>query len=382
MTSRHRHVFEPMLLGGHLEMRNRVFFAPMGIDLASDHGNFSPALLEFYRGVLEGGCGLAFLSNATVSASSRLQESGLCLFNESQADSLECLFALSTDCDTPIGVQLQHYGGQGATTLTGEPVLTPSGVACPRISKLDPHYSTRVMDVDDIALVIEQFAHSAWLAWRAGARLVQLQASNGYLLSSFLSPYTNRRTDRYGGTEENRARLLLEVIAAIIRRTEGQLIVTVRLGIDDRLGDAGLQFRDLRETVQALGHAGVAAIECSMCVGKTFQDFLGYSESMDTYLQNGVRHIKSISSVPVGYAGFVDGLDKAEYLLESGVCDWVGMSRALFADNDLIVKTLTGQEHLIHKCRWEGNCFRDKSDPRLSRVYCCVNPKYLRPNLN
>jgi 2,4-dienoyl-CoA reductase-like NADH-dependent reductase (Old Yellow Enzyme family) len=62
--------------------------------------------------------------------------------------------------------------------------LTPSGVPCPRVSKLDPDYRVRIMDETDIALVIEQFAHSAWLAWTNGARLVQLQASNGYLLSS------------------------------------------------------------------------------------------------------------------------------------------------------------------------------------------------------
>ncbi|MFW8696252.1 hypothetical protein, partial [Mesorhizobium japonicum] len=84
--------------------------------------------------------------------------------------------------------------------------------------------------------------------------------------------------------------------------------------------------------VQALCQAGVAALECSMCMGATFGQLIVHSETMDHYLQAGVRAIKSVSTVPVGYAGFIDGLDKAEQLLADGVCDWVGMSRALFAD--------------------------------------------------
>ncbi len=338
-------------------------------------------MFEFYRGIIEGGCALAFLSNATVSPHSRLQEAGLGLFEARQAEALRPFLAWAEEMGTPVGVQLQHYGGQGTTCLTGSPVLTPSGVPCPRVSRLDSDYRVRIMDESDIAGVIDDFANSACLARDSGSRLVQLQASNGYLLGSFLSPHTNRRTDSYGGSEANRARLLLDVVDAIRQRTDDQLIVTVRLGIDDCLGDEGLHFSRLGETVQALNQAGVAALECSMCVGATFGRFLGYSEEMDRYLQEGVRHIKSQSKVPVGYAGFIDGLDKAESLLARGICDWVGMSRALFADNDLIRKELAGRSSDVFRCRWDGKCFGDKSDPRMDRVYCCVNPKYLRPQV-
>ncbi|MBO1540734.1 NADH:flavin oxidoreductase [Pseudomonas sp. OA65] len=381
MNDAYRHVLEPLSLSPHLKLKNRLFFAPMGIDLADENGCFTPAMLDFYKSILAGGCSMAFLSNATVSAQSRLQSAGLGLYAPEQASALKPLLAWSEQVGVPVGVQLQHYGGQGTTTLTDAPVMTPSGVPCPRVSQLDPNYRVRIMDEADIAEVVEQFAHSAWLAWGAGARLVQLQASNGYLLGSFLSPATNQRTDRYGGSEENRARLLLEVIEAIQRRTGPHLLITVRLGIDDRLGEKGLQFSQLKETVQALCRAGVSALECSMCVGATFNQFLTYSPAMDEYLQAGVRAIKSVSTVAVGYAGFIDGLDKAERLLAEGVCDWIGMSRALFADNDLINKTFEGRAHQINRCLWDGQCFKDKSNPRFDRVYCCVNPNYLRPAL-
>ena len=381
MTRRYSQVLQPLDLLGGLRLRHRVFFAPMGVDLADHHGCFTPEMFDFYRGIIEGGCALAFLSNATVSPQSRLQEVGLGLFDQRQVAALKPFLAWAESEGTPVGVQLQHYGGQGSTRLTGSSLLTQSGVPCPRVSKLDPSYRVRIMDEEDIAGVIADFSTSACLAQESGARLVQLQASNGYLLSSFLSPHTNRRTDCYGGSEANRARLLLEVVEAIHRSTGGRLIVTVRLGIDDCLGDEGLHFTRLEETVQALERAGVAALECSMCVGSSFGRFLSYSQEMDRYLQDGVSHIKSQTRLPVGYAGFVEGLDKAEDLLARGVCDWVGMSRALFADNDLIRKELAGRAKEVHRCLWDGKCFGDKSDPRMDRVYCCVNPKYPRPQV-
>lgn len=381
MKGQYEHVLAPLELSPDLTLKNRLFFAPMGIDLADQSGCFTTPMLDFYQSIMAGGCAMAFLSNATVSASSRLQSSGLGLYEQNQADALRPLLGWSEETGIPIGIQLQHYGGQGTTILTDSALLTPSGVSCARVARLDPKYRVRIMDEEDIAEVVEQFAHSAWLAWSSGARLVQLQASNGYLLGSFLSPATNRRTDRYGGNEENRARLLLEVIKAIRLRTDPCFMVTVRLGIDDRLGAEGLRFNDLNETVQALCRSGVTALECSMCVGTTFDQFLVFSPAMDDYLQAGVKAIKSVSSIPVGFAGFVDGLEKAERLLADGVCDLVGMSRALFADNELINKTLEGRSQQINRCLWDGNCFKDKSNPRFDRVYCCVNPKYLRPSL-
>jgi 2,4-dienoyl-CoA reductase-like NADH-dependent reductase (Old Yellow Enzyme family) len=290
------------------------------------------------------------------------------------------MFDLARRFDTLVGVQLQHYGGQGTTTLTGEPVWTPSGIPCKRISRLDPNYSTHEMTIDDIRQVVSEFGQAAALAREAGARMIQLQSSNGYLLSSFLSPYTNKRRDAYGGSEENRARLLLEVVASVREAIGDDCALTVRLNIDDRVGDAGLTPAMLEGTVKALEKAGVNAITCSMCIGETFGDLLTYSADMDRHLQQSVKLVKSFTRLPVGYAGYVGDLHKAESLIADGVADFIGFARALFADNDLIVKTLEGREDEIHRCLWDGECFADKANPAFDRVYCCVNPKYRRPS--
>ncbi|WP_341959431.1 NADH:flavin oxidoreductase [Pseudomonas sp. RC10] len=372
----------PLTLKNGLTLKNRLFFASMGVDLADESGRVTPALIDFYRGILSGGCGLAFLGNTTVSAESRLQARGLGLFEQGQQASLKPLLQMAAQLEVPLGVQLQHYGGQGVLTDSDQALLTPSAIPCARTASLYPDYRVQAMTEVQIAQVVDDFGNCAWRAWSAGARIVQLQASNGYLLSSFLSPRFNQRTDHYGGNEENRSRLLLQIIRAIRLRTSDSLAITVRLGIDDLLGDQGLQFTELGETVQALCNSGISALECSFGVGESFGRLLTYSQDIDDYLQCAVKTIKASATVPVGYAGFIASLDKAERLLADGVCDLAGMSRALFADNALIAKTLQGRSNEINRCLWDGKCFGDKSNPHLSRVHCCVNPAYLRPSFN
>ena len=130
-----------------------------------------------------------------------------------------------------------------------------------------------------------------------------------------------------------------------------------------------------------LSQSGVCAITCSICITDTFNFLFSHNQDTEDKFINGVKLVKSYSSIPVGFAGFIGDLNKAEKLIKEDKIDFIGMSRALFADNDLINKTLLGEEHTIHKCLWDGKCFKDKSNPKFDRVYCCVNPKYLRPNI-
>lgn len=323
---------------------------------------------------------MVVLGNSSVDSATRLHRRGLCLHDERHAQDLAPLIAYGADRGCTVAVQLQHYGPQGSTQQTGVPLLGPSGLPCRRMQKADPSYRTLAMSPFDIRAARRQFTRAACLAKRAGAKLVQLQASNGYLLSSFLSPYTNKREDEYGGTPLRRARFLLEVIHDIRMATEDSLDISVRLGIDDCLGTRGQQPHLLKDVVTALSQAGVVAIMCSMSIAETFDHLIRPSAETREALVQGVRLIRSASSVPVGFAGFVGTLDQIESHLTTGTADLVGMTRALFADNELIIKSIARQDHLIHACRFDGNCFRDKNNPQLDRVYCCVNPNYRRPS--
>lgn len=374
MTSGYPLTRQPIDLGRHLQLKNRVYFAPMGIDLGRD-GCLTEEMFGFYRGIIDGGCAMVVLANSAVDASTRLHSGGLCLYDEQHAECLAPLIDYGRQHACPVVVQLQHYGAQGNRALGGGVLLAPSRSAP---GKRQP--GVRVMTHADIRAVCSQFAHAARLARQAGSRAVQLQASNGYLLSSFLSPHTNRRTDRYGGSPLRRARLLLEVIEAIAEATQGEVDISVRLGIDDCLGEKGQQPALLEHVVPALQQAGVSALMCSAAVRETFHYMLRADPRVHALLVQGVRHIRELTSLPVGFAGFTCSLAQAEALLDLGVTDLVGMSRALFADNDLVNKSLAGKPGSVNACRFDGNCFRDKSNPRLDRVYCCVNDKYKRPD--
>lgn len=375
--SRYPFALSPLRLGRSIRLRNRIFFAPMGIDVAHPDGTASEEMAAFYRGIIDGGPGMVVLGNASVDAGTRLQERGLCLRDRRQAQALAPLLRYGQDRDCPVVVQLQHYGAQGSVRMGGGALLSPSGVPCPRIAKADPDYRTIAMTMDDIRAVQAQFARAAALAQQAGARLVSLQASNGYLLSSFLSPHTNRRQDDYGGDAARRMRFLLEVIAAIRTAAPG-IEISVRLGIDDCLPEGGQRPDLLLPCLAMLEQAGVASLECSMSIGQTFASMLSYSPEASQRLQNGVATIRKGTGLKLGFAGFVGSLEAAEEAMLATGADLIGMTRALFADNDLVAKAAAGDPG-IHRCRFDGNCFRDKGNPRLDRVYCCVNPKYLRP---
>jgi 2,4-dienoyl-CoA reductase-like NADH-dependent reductase (Old Yellow Enzyme family) len=368
-----------LVLAGGIRLANRIYFAPMGIDAADDDGSISEGMRRFYRDVIDGGCGLVILGNSAIDGSTRLQRGGLCLFTAAQADAVAPLLDYGEARRCPVAIQLQHYGAQGSTTMTDAPLLSPSGVPCRRMQRLDPNYRLRVMDQDDIDRTVRQFGRAAALARSAGSRLIQLQASNGYLIGSFLSPYTNKRTDKYGGDAVGRSRFLMEILDEIDRTTRGEISISVRLGIDDRVGAEGLQPALLLDTVRRLEAQNVAFISCSICIGETFGELAAPTEATLRDLHAGVRLVKSATTIPIGFAGGVGSLDTAEALLSREVCDLVGMTRAIFADNAIVSKSFAGRTQEIDWCRFDGNCFKDKSNPKASRVYCCVNEKYRRP---
>jgi 2,4-dienoyl-CoA reductase-like NADH-dependent reductase (Old Yellow Enzyme family) len=373
------HVMRPMVVRGR-EYKNRLFFAPMGLDLANRDGTFSDDLYEFYSGMIDGGCASVVLSNASVSPDSILQPNGLRLYTALQAESLEAIIQTAERAGVYLGVQLQHYGGQGVTTYTrGREMLTPSGVPCAALQKKDSRYRVRAMEPDDFDIVKRQFVESARLAEQAGAKLIQLQASNGYLLGSFQSPATNLRTDQYGGDAVARGRFLLEIITAVREQIRSTTILGLRLGVDDYLGEKGTLPRDFEKLIPLYEDAGVDLIEISICVADTFSALSGESTEVSDCIHAASRLIKSYSRVPVGFAGLVKSVEQADSIVRDGIADFVGMARALFADNELIIKTLEGRRDEIHWCLWDGKCFKDKHNPRYQRVYCCVNPKYLRP---
>ncbi|OCG21769.1 oxidoreductase [Gilliamella sp. App4-10] len=373
------YLLSSLKLASGISIKNRLFLSSIGLDLANHSGECSDELINFYKKIIDGGVGMIKIGNSTVSPFSHLHERGLALYELKHAQALKPIFEYAHEKNALVVVQLQHYGAQGSSKYTGCPLLSPSGQFCQKMKKKFPEDSVIAMSSNDIETVIEEFAHSAWLVQQAGGKAIQIQAANGYLISSFLSPYTNKRVDDYGGTPQKRSLILIKIIKAIQAKTNNNLSIFVRLGIDDCFDNGeGQKPEYLQEVIRDLEQLNIDGIECSMCVGETFHRFLsGYHQDIKDRIFSGASIIKSFTTkIPVGCTGLVSSIADAEELLQRYKIDYIGMSRALFADPRLLPKFFENSK--VNACRFDGFCFQDKSNPKLDQVYCCVNPDYLR----
>ncbi|MEO8400566.1 MAG: NADH:flavin oxidoreductase [Gammaproteobacteria bacterium] len=380
-VKKYPYIFTPLVIN-KIVIPNRIYFSPFGIDDANIDGTISDSLENFYRNIAKGGCGLIMLSNCSVSPDSILNPRGLKMHNNIHSNRLKRIINRVECYGGILGIQLQHYGAQAVTTFTNQALLSPSGFACKHYGKKDSQYKVREMTLDDIEEVKQQFIDAAVLSASAGVKFIQLQAANGYLLHSFMSPYTNKRTDGYGGNYENRARLLIEIIRGIKLKLKDNIILSATIGINDCLDQEGVRPSDYKFIMPLLESSGIDSITVSISIAETFKNLIIRTHESEKKLHSSIFDIKKhmLSSIPIGFSGFTNSLQSAEDLIKKGTSNFIGMGRSLFADNDLILKSIDGNNNSIFQCLWDGNCFKDKSNSLLDRVYCCVNPKYKRPN--
>jgi 2,4-dienoyl-CoA reductase (NADPH2) len=263
---------------------------------------------------------------------------------------------------------LNHAGRYNPSFyLGGKPAVAPSAVPS-RLTRETP----RELNVDEIAATIRRFAEAAGRAREAGFDLVEILAGTGYLISSFLSPLTNRREDRYGGSLENRMRFGLEVLAAVKARLSGEIPVIVRVNGNDFM-EGGIGRPEQQVFAAALASAGADAVSINV----------GWHEAQMPQLvakvPRGVfaymaREIKKQVAVPVMAGHRINDPQTARRLIDEGFCDLVAVGRALIADPRFPEKAAAGHDDRIVHCVACGqgcfdHIFKNKA------VECLCNPR-------
>jgi NADPH-dependent 2,4-dienoyl-CoA reductase/sulfur reductase-like enzyme len=210
----------------------------------------------------------------------------------------------------------------------------------------------REMTIEDIKLMVECFAAAAARVIDAGFEMVELHGAHGYLLQQFLSPYSNRRKDGYGGSFENRARFPLEVVRAVRTRLDGRAQVIYRLSATEFM-QGGLTLEGMTELARALQIEGIDALHVSVGVNET--DFTIGQVIQSIYHEPGnlakyARTIKANVSIPVIAVGRINSPEVAEEVLARGDADFVATGRALFADPYWPRKAREGRPEDIRKC--------------------------------
>lgn len=364
---------------GPVTLPNRVVFPAWQLNYANTDGTVSGKLMKYYIDLAKGGCGLIFTGAAVVTADGVPFDRVMHIDTDDYVPGLKELFAAIKGHGAVPGIQIVHYGRQSSSSISGDTLRAPSAIPCPVMSQYDPEYSVREMTLEDIAEIREAFIAAAERSVKAGAEVVEVHACHGYLLNEFLSPYSNKRTDDYGGSVENRTRLIVEIIEGIRARLNNRIAVCVRVSGDEFV-EGGMKPGDFKDIVPLLEKAGMDMLNIGAGVYESMERIvppikLGPAPHIDIAAQ-----IKQFTSVPVCAVGSILSLETAESFIAGGKTDLCAMGRAQMADPEIVKKSARGSEAGIRKCVHDNACtFWTTGDPH---VYCTVNPDYKKEKTN
>lgn len=323
MNSTSSSLFSPLTLHG-LTLRNRIVMSPMCQYSAGDDGRATDWHLTHLGARAAGGVGLIVVEATAVEARGRISPGDLGLWSDGQIDPLARIAAFVHSQGAAIGIQLAHAGRKAGTDLPwrgGKPlgwsIAAPSAV--PFADGYPTPHALTVGEIDDL---VAAFAAAARRAAAAGFDVIEIHAAHGYLLHSFLSPLGNQRGDDYGGSLDNRARLLRRVVGAVRADWAGPLFVRVS-ATDWR--DDGWTLADTVELARWLRQDGVDLIDCSsggIVPGVRIPVAPGYQ----VHLAEAVRAEAGIAS---GAVGLITTPEQANAILMAGQADVVLLGREL-----------------------------------------------------
>jgi 2,4-dienoyl-CoA reductase-like NADH-dependent reductase (Old Yellow Enzyme family) len=367
-------VLEEIDIGG-VTVPNRIVFPAFQFNYANTDGTISDRLLAVHDTLTKGGCGLIMTGCAVVSPETVAFDRVVRIDADMYIPGLKQLFLEIKENGSVPGIQLVHYGRQALNAVTGHDLLAPSAIPCPLMSQFDPNYCVREMTLDDIERVRNDFIVAAERANTAGAKMVEVHAAHGYLLSEFLSPYANHRTDAYGGSAKNRTRLITEIIKGIRTRLP-HMAISVRVSGNEFV-ENGLTPPDFEEIVPLFEDAGMDLLNVAAGVYESVERIVPPASLGDAPHVGIAAALKQYATVPVCCVGSIRSLEMAESIVSSGKADLVAMGRAQVADPELVKKSAAGREDEIRKCIHCNSCtFWTTGDPEM---YCSVNPSFKKP---
>ncbi len=308
----------PILIG-HTHVSNRLVMPPMQTN-KTDRGHVTEELVQYYRDrAVLSRPGIIITEHSCITESGRAAEGQLSLVSDELIEEHRRLTDAIREGGSKAFVQLNHAGSNGI----GDAV-SASAVSIP-VKKLTKR--PRALTAKEICEIEGQFAAAALRAVKAGYDGVEIHCAHGYLLNQFYSPMTNKRTDEYGGSLENRLRITLETVERVRQEIGGEVPIAVRLGGADYL-PGGSREEDAAAACKLLEAAGVDLLDLSG--GMCFFMRPGHLEA--GYFSSMSEKVKASVSVPVLLTGGVHKIADAEALLQSGKADLIGVGRALLKD--------------------------------------------------
>lgn len=322
--------FTSLTLPNGTQLSNRLAKAAMEENMADKDHAPSADLIRLYRTWAEGGAGLLITGNVMVDHRAMTGPGGVVLESAQFGARFEQWSAAARSQGAQVWMQINHPGRQMPAAL-GQEAIAPSAVALDLGNFSKQFELPRAMTEEDIADVKARFVRTAQLAARFGFSGVQIHAAHGYLISQFLSPITNQRTDRWGGSIENRARLLLDIVREVHKSVDPSFAVSVKLNSAD-FQRGGFSANDAKQVVAMLNPLGVDLIELS---GGSYeapamhgQARDGRSLAREAYFLEFARDIATVAQMPIMVTGGIRRYPVVEQVLQSGIAV-AGMATAL-----------------------------------------------------
>lgn len=323
-------LFNKLILPNRNVIKNRIAKAAMEENLSDYEHTPSEAIFKLYRAWAEGGAGLIITGNVMIDSKAATGPGGIILEDDKNLSKFKEWAKIITSQGAQAWMQINHPGRQMPKDL-GQPTIAPSAVSLQLGANSKVFGVPREMTVNEIEDAITRFAKTASLAEKAGFTGVEIHAAHGYLISQFLSPLSNKRTDKWGGTLENRSRFLIEVVKAVRSKVSKSFAVAVKLNSAD-FQRGGFSPEDAKYVVGELNHLGIDLVELS---GGSYEApaMMGKAKDSATlareaYFLEFAQDISSIAKMPLMITGGVRRKEVAEHAVSSGV-SMVGIATAL-----------------------------------------------------
>ena len=367
MRSEYKKIFEPLTIR-RMTMKNRIMMTPMGTNYGEQSGEMSFLHINYYEQRAKGGTGLIMVENASVDSPEG--SNGTTQLRIDHDNYLPRLFKLTETIHkhgTCIGIQINHAGASAQSARTNMQSVSASDVPSKAGGEIP-----RPLAKDEILRIVKKYGEAAKRAQVAGFDCVEIHAGHSYLLSQFLSPTTNKRTDEFGGSAENRARFAKLVVEEVRKQVGPFFPIFVRISADEK-AEGGNTLEDTLDYLQYFQEeVDVFDVSCGLNSSLQYQIDANYLP--DGWRSYMAKTVKERYGKPCVTTGNIRNPKVANDILEKGDADIIGMGRGLIADPEWVNKVDFGDVCDIRKCI---SCNIGCAGNRIGinrPIRCTVNP--------
>ena len=358
---------------GNTELKNRIVSSPLSINMANDDGTISDKIISFFSNLAKNNIGLVTIGGVSISDEGKVTKNEILIGSREHFAGLKKLSDKIKSYGAASCLQVFHVGAQGNPKHSKKRIVGPSKYISPDIG-----IECEVLKKKEIVEIENKFVDGILQAEKAGFDFIELHLAHGYLLHEFLSDHTNKRNDEYGGSQQNKLRIIKNIFEKLKNKINYKKI-GVRISGNDFLPN-GLNIKKNLPLVNLLDSYGISYYAVTAGIYETALN--KYTTMKIGNYWNYAAQLKKITDTPVIAQGNINSVTLGEKILQQKKGDLFGMCQALIADPELVTKTINNKEEEVFKCLAHiriGSCHRCRYLKQKNLTFSCVTPSAWQP---